>query len=85
MKNRRYIEALKFKWIAQKKSIVIKKKTLSVDSVVSVNPRVKLYENEKLDKYLTLSRVLKKVWNMNVMVVPIIDGVLGIRLEKLEI
>lgn len=64
---------------------MIKEKTLSVDSVVSVNPRVKLYENEKLDKYLTLSRVLKKVWNMNVMVVQIIDGVLGIRLEELEI
>lgn len=72
-------------WPRRNLAIMNKEKTVSVDSGVSVNPWVKLYENEKLDKYLALSRVLKKVWNMNVTVVPIIDGVLGTRLEELEI
>ena len=34
-------------------------------------------ESEKKDKYLDLARELKKLWNMNVTVVPIVIGALG--------
>ena len=47
--------------------------------------RVKLNENEKMDKYLDLARELKKLWNMKVKVIPIVVGALGtvpINLEK---
>ena len=33
-------------------------------------------ESEKIDKYLDLARELKKLWNMKVMVIPIIVGFL---------
>ena len=57
------------------------------------NHKVKIIKNEKRDKYLDLARELKeKLWNMKVMVIPIVIGVLGIilkglirRLEELEI
>ena len=53
---------------------------------------VKLKESEKRGKYLDLARELKKLWNMKVMVIPVVIGVLGTvtkglvqRLEGLEI
>ena len=56
------------------------------------NHRVKMKENEKMDKYLDLARELKKLWNMKVNVIPIVVGALEIvpnslekRLENLEI
>ena len=35
-----------------------------VDFAVPADHRVKLKENEKMDKYLDLARELKKLWNM---------------------
>ena len=39
--------------------------------------RIKLKESEKKNKYLDLARELKKLWNMKVMVIPIVIGALG--------
>ena len=39
--------------------------------------RGKLKESEKKDKYLDLSRELKKLWNKKVTVIPIVIGYLG--------
>ena len=35
-------------------------------------------ENKTIDKYLDLTRELKKLWNMKVTVIPVVVGVLGI-------
>ena len=63
-----------------------------MDFAVPADHRVKLKENEKMDKYLDLARELKKLWNMIVKVIPIVVGALGTvpinlekRLEDLEI
>ena len=39
--------------------------------------RINLKEREKKDKYLDLARELKKLWNMQVTIVPIMIGALG--------
>ena len=39
--------------------------------------RVKLKQNEKKDKYLDLTRELKKLWKMKVTVIPIVVGAIG--------
>ena len=39
--------------------------------------RIKLKECEKKDKYLDLARELKKILNMNVVIVPIVIGDFG--------
>ena len=41
------------------------------------NRRIKLKECEKMDKYLDLTRKLKKLWNMKVTIVPIVIDALG--------
>ena len=41
-------------------------------------------ENEKIGKYLDLARELKKLWNMKVIVIPIVVGALGTVPKKLE-
>ena len=53
---------------------------------------MKIKESEKIDKYLDFARELKKLWNMKMMVVPIVVGALetvskGLekRLEELKI
>ena len=38
---------------------------------------IKLIECEKKDKYLDLARVLKKLWNMQVTIIPIVIGAFG--------
>ena len=48
-----------------------------MDFAVLVNHRVKIKEIEKRDKYLDLARVLKKLWNMKVIMTPAVNGVLG--------
>ena len=45
--------------------------------IVPADHRVKLKESEKRYKYLNLARELKKIWNMKVMVIPIVISVLG--------
>ena len=41
-------------------------------------------EGKKMDKYMNLIRELKKLWNMNVTVIRIVDGVLEILFKNLE-
>ena len=48
-----------------------------VDFAVPADHRINLQESEKKDKYLDLARELKKLWNMKVMIVPIVIGALG--------
>ena len=55
-----------------------------VDFAVPADHRVKLKEIEKKDKYLDLTRELKKLWNMRVKVVPIVIGALGTVPKGLE-
>ena len=43
-----------------------------MDFAISEEYRVKMKENKKIDKYLDLARELKRLWNMKVMMVPII-------------
>ena len=59
--------------------IIIKRRTCwIVDFAVPADHRIKLKESEKKDNYPDLARELeKKQWNMKVMVIPIVIGVLG--------
>ena len=55
-----------------------KKRTCKiVDFAVSADHRIKLKECEKKDKYLDLARELKKLWNMQVTIIPIVIGAFG--------
>ena len=63
-----------------------------VDFTLPADHRVKLKECEKKNKYLNLIRELKKLWNMKVTIIPIVNGALGtvtkelvLWLEDLEI
>ena len=59
--------------------IIDKKKRIYkiIDFAVPADHRIKLKEYEKKDKYLDLARELKKLWNMKVMIVPIVIGACG--------
>ena len=60
--------------------IIINKKKRTckiVDFAVPADHRIKLKECEKRDKYLNLARELKKLWNMQVTITPIVIGALG--------
>ena len=59
--------------------IINKKKRICkiVDFAVPADHRVKLKECEKKDKYLALARELKKLWNMQVTIIPIVIGAFG--------
>ena len=48
-----------------------------MDSAVLADHKAKFKENKKKDKYLDLARVLKKLWNMKVTVIPIVFGAPG--------
>ena len=56
--------------------IIINKKRV-MDFAMPADHRVKLKESEKKDKYLDLTRELKKLWNLNVTVIPIVICALG--------
>ena len=69
-----------------------KKNCLIMDFTVPENHRVKMKESEKIDKYLDIARELKTLWNIRVIMMPIILGALGRvpkglerRLEQLKI
>ena len=70
-----------------------KKRTCKVvDFAVPADHKIKLKECEKRDKYLDLARELKKLWNMQVTIIPIVIGAFGIviigilkGLEELEV
>ena len=49
----------------------------TVDFAVPADYRIKLKECEKKDKYLDLARELKKRWNMQVTIIPIVIGAFG--------
>ena len=49
----------------------------TVDFAVPADHRIKLKECEKKDKYLDLARELKKLWNMQVTIIPIVIGAFG--------
>ena len=59
--------------------IINKKKRTSkiVDFTVPVDRGIKPKECEKKDKYLDLARELKKTWNMQVIIIPIVIGAFG--------
>ena len=48
-----------------------------VDFAVPADHRIKLKESEKKDKYLDLTRELKKLWNIKVTIIPIMIGAFG--------
>ena len=48
-----------------------------VDLAVPADHRIKLKECENKDKYLDLSRELKKLWNMQVKIIPFVIGAFG--------
>ena len=48
-----------------------------VDFAVPADHRIKLKECEKKDNYLELARELKKLWNMQVTITPIVIGAFG--------
>ena len=57
--------------------IIINKKKRTrkiVNFAVPEDHRIKLKECEKKDKYLDLARELKKLWNMQVTIIPIVIG-----------
>ena len=55
-----------------------KKRTCKiVDFAVPADQWIKLKECEKKDKYLDLARELKKLWNMEVTIIPIVIGAFG--------
>ena len=55
-----------------------KKRTYKiVDFAVPDDHRIKLKESKKKDKYLELARELKKLWNKQVTIIPIVIGAFG--------
>ena len=54
-----------------------KRTCIIVDFTVPADHRIKLKECEKKDKYLDLARELKKLWNMQVTIVPIVIAAFG--------
>ena len=55
-----------------------KKRTCKiVNFPVPADHRIKLKECEKKDKYLDLAKELKKLWNMQVTIIPIVNGAFG--------
>ena len=59
--------------------IINKKKEIckNVDFAVHADYRIKLKEFEKRDKYISVARELKKIWNMKVTIIPIVIGAIG--------
>ena len=48
-----------------------------VDFAVPVDHRIKLKESEKKDKYVDFARGLKKLWNMMLIIIPIVISAFG--------
>ena len=53
------------------------------DFAIPADHGMKILKSEKRDKYLDLDKELKKTWNMNVTVLPIMFGALGTTLKTL--
>ena len=90
MLHMKFFETLRYKRSTQFKGpdIILIYKTKRtfhlVDFAVSMNHRLKLKEIKKINKGLDLAREQKKLWNMRVMVVPIVFGVPGTFLKGLK-
>ena len=64
--------------IINKKKKRKKKRTCKiVDFAVQADHRIKLQECEKKDKYLDIARELKKLWKIQVTIIPIVIGAFG--------
>ena len=48
-----------------------------MDFAVPAHHKVKIKEGKKRDKYIDLTRELKKLWNMKVTVIPVVIDALG--------
>ena len=71
--------------LARKLDLVLTKQKRTchlVNFAVEVDHKVKIKENEKIDKYLDLARELKKLWNRKVVVISI--SILGTDPKGLE-
>ena len=55
-----------------------------IDFAIPYDTRVDDKEVEKIEKHLDLARELKKVWNMKVIVVPLVLGALGTAAKEIE-
>ena len=55
-----------------------------MDFAVPADHKVKIKQNEKINKYLNLARELKKLWNTKMTVIPIVVGALGTVLKISE-
>ena len=55
-----------------------------IDFAIPYDTRVDDKEVEKIEKYLDLTRERKKVWNMKVIVVPLVVGALGTPAKEQE-
>ena len=55
-----------------------------IDFAIPYDTRGDDKEVEKIERYLDLARELKKVWNMKVIVVPLVVGALGTPAKELE-
>ena len=67
--------------------IVIDKKTNKaqvIDFAIPYDSRVDSKEMEKIEKYQDLARELKKLWDMKVVVIPIVLGALGTTPKTLQ-
>ena len=63
--------------INKKKKKKKKRSCKIVDFTVPADHRIKMKEWENKDKYLDLAMELKKLWNMQVTIMPILIGVFG--------
>ena len=54
-----------------------KEKLQNCRRAVPVDHRIKLKESDKKDKHLDLAMELKKLWNMQVTIIPIVIGAFG--------
>ena len=72
----------------RKPNLVITNKTKRIYYIADLaNPlahRMKIKENEKISKYFDLARELRKLWNMRVMMLPIVIGTLGMVPKGIE-
>jgi len=60
------------------------KRALLIDIVVPADARVEEKEREKMDRYQDLARELKRLWNVETKVIPIMVGALGTVPKGLE-
>ena len=69
--------------INKKKKKKRKRNCKIVDFSVPADHKINMKECEKKDKYLDLAREIKKLWNMQVTVKPIVIGAFGTEIKRL--